>query len=246
MKRTTYCSVVIVLVAIIVTSAYSQVQRSQVRAKRSGGQSSGTQSMQSWGGSMDPNMTPQQQMAQHQRDFQQRMAEMQRQAEESRNNSIRQMLNATDAQWPRMKEKLDLIERLKAEAGVAVDLGSSGGTGSFQSGGTGFGGGFTTGWVSGGGSMGSSGQPQTWTKTWNSGSNRRNSANPSDGEVLCEQLLRDLQTPGTPPADIAERVAALRKTRTQAQEQLAQARKDLRNLITPAQEPALVAMGYLE
>jgi len=171
---------------------------------------------------------------------------MQRQAEESRNNSIRQMLNATDAQWPRMKEKLDLIERLKAEAGVAVDLGSSGGTGSFQSGGTGFGGGFTTGWASGGGSMGSSGQPQTWTKTWNSGSNRRTSANPSDGEVLCEQLLRDLQPPGTPPADIAQRVAALRKIRTQAQEQLAQARKDLRNLITPAQEPALVAMGYLE
>jgi len=100
--------------------------------------------------------------------------------------------------------------------------------------------------MSGGGSMSSSGQPQTWSKTWGSGSNRRNSGNPSDGEVLCEQLLRDLQKPGTPPSDIVQRVAALRKIRTSAQEQLAQARKDLRGLIAPAQEPALVAMGYLE
>ncbi len=263
MKRTTYCSaVVIVLIAILVTSAYAQVQRSQVRARRSGGSSSGTQSMQSWAGPMDPNMTPQQQMAQHQQEFQQRMAEMQRQmeqmqrqAEESRNNAIRQMLNATDEQWPRIKAKLDLIDTLKAEASVSADLGSSGGMGggSFQSSGTGFGGfgGSMGGWVSGGGgggSMSSSGQPQTWSqqKTFGTGSNRRNAANPSDGEALCEQLIRDLQTPGTPPADIAQRVAALRKIRSQAQEQLTQARRDLRTLIAPAQEPALVAMGYLD
>ena len=94
--------------------------------------------------------------------------------------------------------------------------------------------------------MDSSGTPQTWSRTWGTGSNRRDPANPSDGEVLCEQLLRDLQTPGTPPADIAQRVAALRKIRAQAREQLAQARKDLRSLIIPAQEPALVAMGYLD
>ena len=262
MKRTTYCiTIIAVLIAVVVTSAYAQVQRSQVRARRSGGQSSGTQSMQSSAGPMDPNMTPQQQMAQHQRDFQQRMAEMQRQmaemqrqAEESRNNTIRQMLNAPDEQWPRIKTKLDLIDRLKAEAGVSADPGSSSGMGggSFQSSGTGFGGGAVMGgWMSGGGgggSMSSSGQPQTWSqqKTFGSGSNRRDSTNASDGEVLCEQLLRDLQTPGTPPADIAQRVAALRKIRAQAQAQLAQARKDLRSLITPAQEPALVAGGYLD
>ena len=192
-------------------------------------------------------------------EMQRQMEQMQRQAEESRNNTIRQMLNATDEQWPRIKAKLDLIDRLKTEASVSADPGSSGGMGggSFQSSGTGFGGGFggsMGGWMSGGagggggGSMSSSGQPQTWSqsKTWGSGSNRRSSANPSDGEALCEQLLRDLQTPGTPSADIAQRVAALRKIRTQANEQLTQAHKDLRTLITPVQEPALVAMGYLD
>jgi hypothetical protein len=253
MKRRMYCSVIVVLVAILVASAFSQVQRPQVRVRRSGGQSSGTQSMQSWAGPMDPNMTPQQRMAQNQRDFQQQMAQMQRQveqmqrqAEESRYNAIRQMLNAADAQWPQIKEKLDLIDRLKTEASVAIDLGSSAGTGGLQGGGMGFsGGGFMGGWAAGG-SMGSSGQPQTWSKTWSTPSTRRSSANPTDGEVLCEQLVRDLQTPGTPPADIAQRVAALRKIRSQAREQLAQTRKDLRSLVTAAQEPALVAMGYLD
>jgi len=254
MKRAVYSSAVVVAIVIFMaTSTYSQVQRSQVRASRRGGQSSGMQSTQGQAGPMDPNMTPQQQMAQHQQEFQQRMAEMQRQAaqmqrqaEESRYNSIRQMLSATDEQWPRIKTKLDLIERLKSEATVAVDLGSSGTTGGFQGGGTGFGGGFMTGWASGGGSMGSSGQPQTWSKTWGTPSTRTPSANPTDGEALCEQLLRDLQTPGTPQADIVQRVAALRRIRTQAREQLARARQDLRSLITPAQEPALVAMGYLD
>ncbi len=257
MKRAVYCSVIaIVLIAIIVTSAYAQVQRSQVRVRRSGGSSTGTPA---YTAPTDPNMTAQQRMAQHQQEFQKRMVEMQRQmdqmqrqAEESRNNAIRQMLSATDEQWPRIKAKLDVLDRLKAEAGVSADPGSSGGMGTFQGGG-GFGGfsGSMGGWASGGGSggsMGSSGQPQTWSqsRTWGTGSNRRNSANPTDGEALCEQLLRDLQTPGTPPADIAQRVAALRKIRSQAQEQLTQARRDLRALITPAQEPALVAMGYLD
>jgi hypothetical protein len=274
MKRTIYCGAVVVLIAVIVTSAYSQVQRPRVRASRqkmqpSGGQSVGMSSMQGQGGgSMDPNMTPQQQMAQHQQEFQQRMAEMQRQmeemqrqAQESRNNAIRQMLGATDEQWPRMKPKLDLIDRLKAEAGVCADPGSSGGTGgfqssgtsSFQNGGTSFGGGFMGGWASGGGGGGggmtdSSGRPQTWSqsKTWGTGSNRKGSTNPTDGEVLCDQLVRDLQTPNTPPSDIAQRVAALRKIRARAREQLGQAHKDLRTLITPAQEPALVALGYLD
>jgi len=239
-----------VLIAVIVTSAYSQVQRPRVRASRQntqpvGGQSSGMSSQSGW---TDPNMTPQQQMAQHQLQFQQRMAEMQRQmaemqrqAEERRNNTIRQTLNTTDEQWPRIKPKLDLIDRLKAEANASADPGSSGGMSNFQSGGTSFGGGAMGGWMSGG-MMDSSGGAQTW----GSSSNGRNSAEKTDGEALCEQLLRDLRSPGTPPSDIAQRVAALRKIRTRAQEQLIQARRDLRSLIAPAQEPALIAMGYLD
>ena len=166
------------------------------------------------------------------------MAQMQRQAEETRNNAIRQTLHATDEQWPRIKTKLDLIERLKAEAAVSADLGS-GGTNSFQSG-TSSGGGSMTGWM-GGTMMDSSGQTRTWGSSGSGDSAQR-----TDGQVLCEQLLRDLQNSDAPPAEIAQRVAALREIRSRAQEQLIQARKDLRSLIAPAQEPALVAMGYLD
>ena len=76
------------------------------------------------------------------------------------------------------------------------------------------------GWASGGGGGGGSMGPQSWDKSWGFPSSRRSSANPSDGEALCDRLLRDLQTPGTPQADIVQRVAALRKIRAQAQEQL--------------------------
>jgi len=254
MKRIVYSSAIVAaVVAFLATSTYSQVQRPRVRATRQTLRPPGTASQS---GPTDSNMTPPQRFAQHQQDFQQRMVEMQRQmeemqrqAEESRNNTIRQMLNATDEQWPRIKSKLDLIERVKAEANVAVDLSASSGMGGgFQSSGTGFAGGFGGGWVSGGGTMGPSGQPQTWSqyKTWGTPSTRRNSASPTDGEVLCDQLLRDLQTPGTPSAEIGPRIAALRKIRTQARDQLARARQDLRALIAPAQEPALIALGYLD
>jgi hypothetical protein len=244
MKRAVYSLVVVLIaVALMAASTYSQSQRSQVRATRRG-TSSGTASGQGQAAPMDPNLTPQQRMAQQQQEFQQRMvemqrwmAEMQRQAEEARSNTIRQTLHATDEQWPRIKAKLDLIERLKAEAAVSADLGS-GGTSSFQSG-TSSSNGFMTGWM-GGGMMDASGGAQTW------GSSGGNSGQRTDGQVLCEQLLRDLQTPGTPLAEIAQRVAALRKIRLRAQEQLVQARKDLRSVIAPAQEPALVAMGYLD
>ncbi|MBN1507891.1 MAG: hypothetical protein JW955_13655 [Sedimentisphaerales bacterium] len=239
MARTLYHSVVIVtLVALMAASAHSQSRRSQVRATRRS-TSSGTASGQGQAAPRDPNL------AQQQQDFQQRMAEMQRwmaemqrQAQETRNNAIRQTLHATDEQWPRIKAKLDLIERLKAEAAVSADLGS-GATSSFQSG-TSSGSGVMGGWMAGG-MTGSSGRTQTWGS-----SGGGNSAERTDGQVLCERLLRDVQNPGTPPAEIVQRVAALRRIRSRAQEQLAQARKDLRSLIAPAQEPALVAMGYLD
>jgi hypothetical protein len=261
MKRIACLGMTLMFAGVVATSAYSQTQRPRVRATRrtvppqtAQPQFGGMSSM----GPMDPNMTPPQQMAQHQQDFQQRMAqmqahmqEMQRQAEESRQNSIRQLLGATEEQWVRIKTKLDLIDRLKGEASVCADLGSStgGGMTTFQSSGPGFsGGGFSGGMMAGGGMMSSSGQPQTWSQSSNMGSpsSRRNAANPSDGEVLCDQLLRDLQSPGTPPTEIAQRVAALRRIRTQAEANLARARKDLRAMISPAQEPALVLLGYLD
>jgi hypothetical protein len=253
MQRLTYCGVIAaVLVALVATPIHSQ-QGPRTRVTRRGWQPAEVQSERFW---MDPNMTPEQQFARHQQEMQQRMAEMQaqieqmhRQAEQRRNKAIQQMLNATDEQWQRIKPQLDRIDRLKAEANVSAELGSSGGAGatSFQSG-TASGGAFMGGWMAGGGTMDSSGRPQTWSQsqTFGSPSGGASSTQKTDGQVLCDQLLHDLQTPGTPPQNIAQRVAALRRIRTQAQTELAQARNALRAAITPPQEPALVVMGYLD
>lgn len=246
--------VVVVLIALTTAASHSQTQRPRVRATRR----SAPQPVQpqfgggSLMGPIDPNSTPAELQAQHQRDFQQRMtqmqqhfAEMQRMAEESRSNAIRQALGAGDEQWNRVKPRLDAIDRLKAEADAAIEPGSFGSSGTMQGGMTSFSGGFGGGWA-GGFSAGGSGPQQSQFHTWGSPSSR-GTAEMTDGQALCEQLQRALQNPGTPPAEIATRVAALRQARTRAREQLAQARQQLRGLLTsPQQEAALVVMGYLD
>jgi hypothetical protein len=254
MQRVTCCGVAaVVLVALVATAVHSQAKRPRARVSPQNQQLSGTPLGP---GAPDPNLTAEQQIAQRQQDMQQRVAEMERHVEEGRrrakenlNNAIRQMVGATDEQWPKIKEKLDLIDRLKSEAGVSMDLSSFGRTDASRSSSknapqstvTSTSRTFSGGGVSAGvrGSMVSSPGPHF-------GPARKDPASATDGEVLCEQLLQDLTTPGTPQADIAQRVAALRKIRAQAQERLAQARKDLRSLMVSSQELALIAMGYLE
>jgi hypothetical protein len=255
MKRVICSGVVVVLAVLMATSTQSQTQtqRPRVRATR---RVQMPAEVRIDSGMMDPNVDPMQRQAERRRDFQQRIAEMQqraaemqRLAEESRNNAIRQTLNATDEQWQRIEPRLDQIDRLKAEATVSASPGSSGGTGgmtSFQrSTADGTVAGFGGGWGFGGATVaGPAGRPQTWT--FGSHSPGQSAGEPTDGQTLCEQLLQDIQNAGTPPADVAQRIAELRRIRAQAQQNLARARTDLRALIAPAQEPALILMGYLE
>jgi len=179
---------------------------------------------------------------------------MQREAEEDRNKAIRQMLNATDEQWQRIKPQLDRIQQLDAQARVSAGPGSSGGPARAT----------RRAARSRPGRRRKLGSRRRRLGEWRRklGGRRRKwrhglvwpsktpgqslTSGSRDAQVLCNQLLRDLQTPGAPPDDIAQRVAALRKIRTQAQADLALARKDLRALVTPQQEPALIVMGYLD
>ncbi len=248
MKRTACLGVVAaVFVFAAVTVTHSQVRRSS----RLGGGSS----QQGGVGTFEPRTHEEfmRDMAQRQREFRQRMEEMQRQAEESRNRAIQETLRAGDEQWRQLKPKLDRIERLKAEAVVALDPGSFSSAGGSQGGGIAFGGGFAGG---GGSSFGSSGMAdpgrtanrQNWRRTWTWGSPGM-SGGPMEmtaGEVLCDELQRLLYSPSTAPAEIARKIEALRKIRAKAQEDLAATRKELRGLITPHQEAPLVLMGYLD
>jgi Spy/CpxP family protein refolding chaperone len=248
MKRVACLGVVAaVLVFAAVTVTYSQVRRFS--------STGGGSSQQGGAGTFEPRTHEEfmRDMAQRQREFQQQMEEMQRQAEESRNRAIQETLRAGDEQWRQLKPKLDRIERLKAEAVVALDPGSFSSAGGSQGGGMGFSGGFAGGGGSSFGPSGTAGSGRTpnrqnWSRTWTWGSpgTSRRPMEMTAGEVLCDELQRLLYSPSAAPAEIAGRIEALRKIRAKAQDDLAAARKELRGMIAPHQEAPLVLMGYLD
>jgi len=253
MNRTTQILVTaLVLLSLIVPVTLCQV--------RSSSRIAGGASGRGFGGAIPPEQQPAtaREMAerhqQRMREMQLQMEEMQRRAEESRNQTIQQTLRATDTQWRQIKPKLDRIERLKAEADVALEPGSSGGAGGFQGGGTAFGGGFVGGgggWASGFESAGpaSPEQPgQNWSqyKTWTWGSAQKSPMDMTEGEILCADLDRLLQYPPASSVEIAQKVDALRRVRARARQDLARVRQELRGLIVPHQEFPLILMGYLE
>lgn len=190
--------------------------------------------------------------ARRMREFQQRMEAMQRQAEESRNMAIRQALGVDEGQYRRIKPKLEAIDRLKAEAEVAVDPSSLGAGPNVQGGGMAFRGGFTGGSVGGMGGFGAGGmaggpQGRTWTRTWSWGTpSTGNAANAPKGQRLCNEIVQALHSPTVSPAELAQKVEALRRHRAKARQDLEKARQNLRTLVAPTQQPILIAMGYLE
>jgi hypothetical protein len=259
MKRTVrYGAIAGVIVVVTAASVLSQT-RTRVNASRRGGQQ-----QQGLAFSFDPQArpdeTPAEMQARHQRNFQERMAQMQRQAEEmqrraeeSKNNAIRQAVGATEQQWRQIKPKLDLVEKLKAEANVAVEPGAFGGAPGFQGNMSTFGGGFagaTAGGGGGFGTMGGSRQPgQTWSQykswSWPSAASST-SGEMTDGQAICAQLQDLLSAPGAPAEEVSQKVAALRRIRQNARDRLARVRQELRQTLTPQQEIPLIAMGYLE
>ncbi len=180
-------------------------------------------------------------------DMQSQFQDMQRMVEESKNSAIRQSLGVNDQQWTRIKPRLDRIERLKTEVNAAIEPGSSGSGSSFVSGDGSFGGGWSGGFTT----FGSGGPGQSWSRTETFGPDgsrmaRSGTAEPSPAQNLCEELYNLIQTAGAPPAQIAQKVAALRQAKQRAQTQLQRERAQLRTLVNPQQEAALIVMGYLD
>jgi len=68
----------------------------------------------------------------------------------------------------------------------------------------------------------------------------------SEGEKTCEQLLDVLETKSPDPEQVRQRVEALRKIREQIQAKRQEARRQLREVVTPEQEAKLILMGYLD
>ncbi len=68
----------------------------------------------------------------------------------------------------------------------------------------------------------------------------------TEGDRACEQLLEAMEAKDANSEQIRQRLAALRRFREQSRVELREAQRQLRELITPEQEPKLVLMGYLD
>lgn len=252
MKHATYLYTMgAVLVSLVVAAAYSQSQTQNAPRVRSRSDWRQNGTMPPQAGQPDFARRMADRHARNMQEMRQDIERMQHWAEESRNRAIQQALRAPDDQWRQLKPKLDRIECLKAEAEVALDPGSAGGNAGFQGQAFTFGGGFAGGSGAGFGSAGGThpngaadARSNAWGRSWTLGP--KSAMEMTEGEVLCEELRHLLQGESVPPAQIAQKIAALRQIRAQARDELAKARQELRGLLVSHQEPVLIVMGYLD
>jgi Spy/CpxP family protein refolding chaperone len=69
---------------------------------------------------------------------------------------------------------------------------------------------------------------------------------PNAVSVAIADLRASVTDAKSTPAQLQEKIAAVRKARQQAQADLAAAQKQLLELLTPDQEAVLVSLGYLD
>ena len=167
--------------------------------------------------------------------------------DESKQASLKGAVGATDEQWVVIKPKLEKVRQLRKIACIGI-MTSGGGSGGSQSQG-----GFATGsGVRGGaGAMNARAATETkaessswmrwqWYRSWGSKPAQ------SDDEKLCDDLLRLLRSKKANPEQIRQKMNALSNARELRRQELARARKELRELLTPDQEARLVALHWLD
>ena len=173
---------------------------------------------------------------------------------------MKQILRATEKQWKAIEAKVNKVRELRSLANVSIKLMCCGGTGGSMSGssvvvnkGSGRMSGFGSNVVFGegetvqkrGGAGGSSSRsPISWV--WLRPSRHKGFENLNEGEKICEELFRLLEGKNSELEQIRQKMEALRKFRQEAKKELAIAQQELRELVTPHQEAALVMMQFLD
>ncbi len=182
---------------------------------------------------------------------------------------MKQVLRATEKQWKAIEPKLNKVRELRNLANVSIRMIGTGfmGGGSIASGsasgsakgssvdvnvdvnkgvgrGSMFGG---TGTLIGGQKRGSAGGSLIhYGWGWVRPSQNRGFENLNEGEKICEELFRLLEGKNSELEQIRQKMEALRKFRQEAKKELAIAQQELRQLVTPHQEAALVMMQLLD
>ncbi len=162
--------------------------------------------------------------------------------DKSKEASLKGAVGATDEQWAVIKPKLEKVRQLQRIAciGIMIQGGSSGGgSRSLQSRASTATGPIHTD-VTSDTKQQSRWMRWKWYRSWGSQPPQR------DAEKLCDALFNLLKSGNADPGEIRQNMNALSKTREQRKEELAKARKELRELLTLDQEARLVALGWLD
>ena len=175
-------------------------------------------------------------------------------AEQQEEQAMKLALRVDEKQWKVIGPKLKKVRACRAEAfaGIALPFQSSfvTGTGPGQTGGAaggGFAGGFhfeAGGNAGGGMAPGSTDWPDYDDKPAPSGSSAA-AGQTSDGQTICQELQRLLQTPDATPEQINQKLDELRKARDNGAKQWAGAQQKLREVLNLHQQATLVMMGLL-
>jgi len=166
---------------------------------------------------------------------------------------MKQVLRATEKQWKAIKPTLDKVRVLRSRANVSIEIMRMGiGIGSSGIGGSSVavnkGAGRMSGSMSG--SMSEFGSSSTTRIDYGwrliRPSKHKGFENLNEGEKICEELFRLLEDKNSELEQIRQKMEALRKFRQETKKELAIAQKELRQLVTPHQEAALVMMQLLD
>ncbi len=181
---------------------------------------------------------------------------------------MKQVLRATEEQWEAIKPKLDKVRELRNRANVSIRLMVYGGMSSYGGmGGYGSKAGSSVAVKNGVGRMSMSGfgSSRGGTATpfkdtnsdatvsridlgwrWLRPSQNKGFENLNEGEKICEELFRLLEDKNSELEQIRQKMEALQTFRQEAKKELAIAQQELRELVTPHQEAALVMMQLLD
>ena len=167
----------------------------------------------------------------------QRIREMQRIAREQEERAMKQALGVDERQWKIIEPKIENVKACQERASVSIELPFSSSfvnrTSSPQ--GIGFGSGFQY-------QFGGSGNMSSDLSSFQNQFNRRQ----SEGQRICQELQVLLDNMNSSPEAIKQKVLELQRARARAKKQLAQARKELREVLTLRQQARLCLMGLLD
>jgi len=196
----------------------------------------------------------QQRLMQRKKEREQNREQRQRDSQKRQERAIKEALGATEEQWKVIKPRLEKVQNLARQANISISLLSySTGSGSSRKSisdrrVTGYGGGSSG--VNVRTAPSKPGNEETYSSSqsgwrWYKPSERKTPSELTEGERICEELLKLIEDNNSRPEEIEQKMEALQKIRQEAKKQLAKAQQELGEVLTFHQEAALIMMRLL-